>query len=53
MERGEMDGETLDAAAAILSAAFDKAALDIASGKPATAYKAAIRRILEGFFKQG
>lgn len=48
MESGALKPIPLDAVTTILSAAFDRAALAIASGEPAGDYKAAIRTILNG-----
>ncbi|HEB90065.1 MAG TPA: TetR/AcrR family transcriptional regulator [Deltaproteobacteria bacterium] len=42
------DDRTIDALAAVLSAAFDKAALAIASGEPAEEYKDALRMLATG-----
>lgn len=42
----EVGEEELDALAELLAAAFDRAALAIADGRPATPYRAAIRRLL-------
>lgn len=45
---GAGDAESLDALADLLSVAFDRAALAIASGAEAAPYRAALRSILEG-----
>jgi hypothetical protein len=47
---GELEQAPLGALADILSAAFDRGALAIAEGKPASEYKQAIRVILNALF---
>jgi len=47
-ERGELHGVNVDALATLLSAAFDRAALAIASGESPTVYQSAIRLLLKG-----
>lgn len=53
MEHGVLKPVPLDAATALLSAAFDRAALAIASGEPAGEYKAAIRALIVGLVEPG
>jgi AcrR family transcriptional regulator len=48
VERGEAAPMPLDEMAAILSAAFDKAALAIAAGDAADLYKSAVSRLIDG-----
>lgn len=48
MESGELVQMPLDAMTAMLSAAFDKAALAISAGEPAGAYKDAITQLVKG-----
>ncbi len=50
MEEGHIPRAPLDALAAVLSAAFDRAALAIAWGEPAADQEAAIACLLEGLF---
>ncbi len=48
MTSGDLNANSRDALAEILSAGFDKAALAIAEGKPAEDYKHAIQLVLKG-----
>lgn len=48
VQRGEAGAMPLDEMAALLSAAFDKAVLQIASGEPAEPYQEAIGRLIDG-----
>ncbi len=47
----ELKDTSLEALSAVLSAAFDKAALDIASGASANPYRKALRALLLGFLQ--
>ena len=49
---GEMRPVPLDALTAVLSAAFDAAALAIASGKPADDHRAALKALIEGLLRK-
>lgn len=52
MEQGDLPEAPLDALADILSAAFDRAALAVASGRPPQDYKASIRLLLKSLLNQ-
>jgi len=52
IEQGEMRPLPIDATADLLSAAFDRAALAIASGEQAHEYRDAIRSLLEGLLNR-
>ena len=53
MDNGPLRAVPLDALTALLSAAFDRAALAIASGEPADDYKTAIRALIDGLLGPG
>lgn len=52
VEEGVLEAVPLDALTQVLSAAFDRAALAIAAGEPAEAYKQAVRTLLAALFSK-